>query len=157
MIERKRRVVARRCPASRVGGGRRVVTRGGDMSRYVDDYVELGVGAINEHSFKFGEFTGLRDEGVFLIGNANLRRRFGDGRDYLNASSTAGVLEQRAAHPALECRLLRAPRRHSGRLHELVVAQHEEPASRGDAGSALPETDHGSDGGRPRLAGLAVR
>ncbi|MCC6193226.1 MAG: MtrB/PioB family decaheme-associated outer membrane protein [Burkholderiales bacterium] len=60
------------------------LTRGADMRPYSQDYFEAGVGYVDNGSFKFGEFTGLKDDSAFFVGNANVRRRFGDGRDYLN-------------------------------------------------------------------------
>jgi MtrB/PioB family decaheme-associated outer membrane protein len=58
-----------------------------DMSRYEENNVELGVGYNTENSYKFGEFTGLTDQGAFLIGNFNLRKRLGENTaGYLNAS-----------------------------------------------------------------------
>lgn len=60
--------------------------RDADMSRYSENNVELGVGYNSEDSFKFGEYTGLDDKGAFLIGNGNVRNRFGsDGRGFVNA------------------------------------------------------------------------
>jgi MtrB/PioB family decaheme-associated outer membrane protein len=56
-----------------------------DMSPYSDNYLELGAGYNSNDSFKFGEFSGLRKDGGFLIGNGNLRKRFGNGPGYVNA------------------------------------------------------------------------
>lgn len=61
------------------------LTRGADMSRYADNFVELGVGYSDEDSFKFGEYTGIRKSEAFLIGNANVRMRPGNDGTYLNA------------------------------------------------------------------------
>lgn len=41
---------------------------------YVNE-VELGLGHVNEDSFKFGEYTGLEEQGAFVIGNINLQKR----------------------------------------------------------------------------------
>ena len=40
-----------------------------------DSQIELGVGYVSEDSFKFGNFTGLHDNGAHLIGNIDLNRR----------------------------------------------------------------------------------
>lgn len=61
------------------------LTRGADMSRYADNFIELGAGYSDEDSFKFGEFTGIRKSEAFLIGNANVRLRPGNDGTYLNA------------------------------------------------------------------------
>jgi MtrB/PioB family decaheme-associated outer membrane protein len=61
------------------------LTRGADMSRYDSDYVEIGGGYQSNDSYKFGEFSGLVDEGGFVIGNFNARKRFGDDAGYVNA------------------------------------------------------------------------
>ncbi|MCC6195628.1 MAG: MtrB/PioB family decaheme-associated outer membrane protein [Burkholderiales bacterium] len=62
------------------------LTRGADMTRYDSDYVELGGGYNSSDSFAFGEYSGLYQEGGFVIGNANVRKRFGaDGLGYINA------------------------------------------------------------------------
>src|SRR4249920_210153 len=63
------------------------LTTGADMTRYDSNYLELGWGYNSNSSFKFGEFTGLTHSGGFLIGNANVRERYGDGANYLNASA----------------------------------------------------------------------
>ena len=61
------------------------LTRGADMTRYDSDYVELGAGYQSQNSYQFGEFSGLYKEGGFFIGNFNMRKRFGDNGNYLNA------------------------------------------------------------------------
>ncbi|MDP3191338.1 MULTISPECIES: MtrB/PioB family decaheme-associated outer membrane protein [Comamonadaceae] len=40
-----------------------------------DNQIELGVGYVSDPSFKFGNFTGLHDNGAHLIGNIDLNRR----------------------------------------------------------------------------------
>ena len=40
-----------------------------------DNQIELGVGYVSDPSFKFGNFTGLHDNGTHLIGNIDLNRR----------------------------------------------------------------------------------
>ena len=60
------------------------LTRGADMSRYADNFVEAGVGYSDENSFKFGEFTGVRKDEAFFIGNANVRLRPGNDGTYFN-------------------------------------------------------------------------
>jgi MtrB/PioB family decaheme-associated outer membrane protein len=49
-----------------------------DMSRYDRNNVELGVGYNSEDSFKFGEYSGLYDQGAFVIGNFNVNKRLGE-------------------------------------------------------------------------------
>jgi MtrB/PioB family decaheme-associated outer membrane protein len=61
------------------------LTRGADMTRYDSNYFELGGGYQSEDSFKFGEFSGLYKEGGFVIGNFNMRKRFGADGSYVNA------------------------------------------------------------------------
>jgi MtrB/PioB family decaheme-associated outer membrane protein len=61
------------------------LTRGADMSRYDSDYVEIGGGYQSNDSYKFGEYSGLVDQGGFVIGNFNARKRFGDDAGYVNA------------------------------------------------------------------------
>lgn len=43
------------------------LNRQADMSRWTDNYVELGVGWNSDDSFKFGEFSGLSERGAFPI------------------------------------------------------------------------------------------
>jgi len=61
------------------------LTRGADMTRYDSNYIEIGAGFQSEDSYKFGEFSGLYKEGGFPIGNFNMRKRFGDAGNYVNA------------------------------------------------------------------------
>jgi MtrB/PioB family decaheme-associated outer membrane protein len=79
--------VALAVPGAAVGEPMLLVplTRGADMTRYDSNYVELGVGYNSEDSYKFGEFSGLYKDGAFLIGNANVRKRFGESTGYVNA------------------------------------------------------------------------
>lgn len=60
------------------------LTRDADMTRYDSDNIELGAAYNDGDSYKFGEFTGLEEQGAYAIGNFNVRKRYGD-RDYLNA------------------------------------------------------------------------
>ena len=52
-----------------------IMFREGDMSRYVDNYVEFGAGYNSNDSFKFGQFSGLIDQGAFGIANFNWQQR----------------------------------------------------------------------------------
>lgn len=61
------------------------LTRGADMTRYGDNAVEAGVAYSDEDSFKFGEFTGVRKNEAYFVGNANVRMRPGNDGTYLNA------------------------------------------------------------------------
>lgn len=52
--------------------------RSADMSRFADNYVELGVGYNSKDSYKFGEWTGLRDDGAYPIVGVNWLSRSSD-------------------------------------------------------------------------------
>lgn len=52
--------------------------RSDDMSRWIDNYVELGAGYNSADSYRFGEWNGLRDEGAYAIAGFNWLQR---GRD----------------------------------------------------------------------------
>lgn len=70
--------------------------RGADMSRYVDNYVEVGVGYNSHDSYKFGEWNGLREEGAFAILGFNwLSRDRSDGAGYWQATASGLGLETR--------------------------------------------------------------
>ncbi len=53
--------------------------------------VDLGVGNVSEDSFQFGEYTGLNEEGVFLIGDASLRSRGENANDWNVDASNLGL------------------------------------------------------------------
>ena len=57
--------------------------------------VELGGGYVSDDSFKFGEYTGLNEEGGFVVGNATARYRNKDGR-WLDLSATDLGLDSRS-------------------------------------------------------------
>lgn len=62
-------------------------TRDADLSRWADNYIEAGVGAASDSSFKFGEWTGLRRDGGFGILNFNwLSRNLAQDSQYWRAS-----------------------------------------------------------------------
>jgi MtrB/PioB family decaheme-associated outer membrane protein len=48
-----------------------VMFRDADMSRWADNYVELGAGYNSHDSVRFGQFTGLTEKGGFPIGGFN--------------------------------------------------------------------------------------
>lgn len=52
--------------------------RSEDMSRWVDNYIELGAGYNSADSYRFGQWNGLRDEGAYAIAGFNWLQR---GRD----------------------------------------------------------------------------
>lgn len=52
-----------------------IMFRDSDMSRYADNYVEFGAGYNSNDSFKFGQFSGLTDQGLFGIANFNWQQR----------------------------------------------------------------------------------
>ena len=53
--------------------------------------VELGAGYLSDDSFKFGEYTGLTDQGGFVVANAAARYRKGDGSWFDLALSDLGI------------------------------------------------------------------
>jgi len=57
--------------------------------------VDLGLGYVSEDSYKFGEYTGLNEEGLFLIGDAELRQRGADA-NYFNVDVTRLGLDSRS-------------------------------------------------------------
>ncbi len=70
-----------------------VLFRDADMSRWSDNYVELGVGHNSQDSYRFGGFTGLTDKGGFPIAGFNwLRRDAGNDAEYWHVyGSTLGL------------------------------------------------------------------
>jgi len=52
--------------------------RDSDMSRWSENYVELGAGYNSRNSFKFGEYTGLTDKGGFPLAGFNWLNRDAD-------------------------------------------------------------------------------
>ncbi len=58
-------------------------------------YVDAGVGYLSDDSFKFGEYTGLTDEGAYLIGDARYRYR-GENARYLDLDARNLGLDSRA-------------------------------------------------------------
>lgn len=52
-----------------------IMFRDGDMSRYAENYVELGAGYNSNDSYRFGQFSGLYDQGVFAIANLHWQQR----------------------------------------------------------------------------------
>lgn len=48
-----------------------VMFREADMSRWADNYVELGLGYNSRDSLRFGQFSGLTDKGGFALGGFN--------------------------------------------------------------------------------------
>lgn len=57
--------------------------------------VEIGAGYLSEDAFKFGEYTGLVDEGGFLIANAEARYRDEDA-DYVDVTAVDLGLDSRS-------------------------------------------------------------
>ncbi|MDT8387844.1 MAG: MtrB/PioB family decaheme-associated outer membrane protein [Thiogranum sp.] len=58
--------------------------------------VELGAGYVSDDSYKFGEYTGLNEEGAFPVGNASIRYRDDIDADYLNLSLRDAGLDSRS-------------------------------------------------------------
>lgn len=78
----------------------RNVSRIADMSRWTDNYVELGVGYNSKDSYKFGEWTGLREDGPFPIVGLNWLSRAAD--------NDAAYWQVHGAGLGLETRMLSA-------------------------------------------------
>jgi MtrB/PioB family decaheme-associated outer membrane protein len=57
-------------------------------------YVDAGAGYLSDDSFKFGEYTGLTDEGAYLIGDAQYRYR-GKNAHYLDLDAQNLGLDSR--------------------------------------------------------------
>jgi len=57
--------------------------------------VDFGIGNVSEDSFKFGEYSGLYEKGVFLIGDAALRSR-GENANYWNVDASNLGLDSRS-------------------------------------------------------------
>jgi MtrB/PioB family decaheme-associated outer membrane protein len=70
-----------------------VLFRDADMSRWSDNYVELGLGTNSADSYRFGGFTGLTDKGGFPIAGFNwLNRNTANDAQYWHAyGSTLGL------------------------------------------------------------------
>ena len=63
--------------------------------------LELGVGAVSEGSFQFGEYSGLQDSGVFALGNIDISSAFAfddDSADYWSLTGSNLGLESRSVH-----------------------------------------------------------
>ncbi|MDH3900340.1 MAG: MtrB/PioB family decaheme-associated outer membrane protein, partial [Gammaproteobacteria bacterium] len=61
----------------------------------VSGELEFGAGHVSDDSFKFGEYTGLHNEGGFFVGNADIRYR-GEDAAYMDLSVTDVGLESRS-------------------------------------------------------------
>ena len=57
--------------------------------------LELGLGNVSKDSYKFGEYTGLNEQGGFLIGNAAARLR-GKDANYWNVDASNLGLDSRS-------------------------------------------------------------
>ena len=57
--------------------------------------LDLGLGYVSRDSFKFGEYTGLNEQGGFLIGNGSARFR-GENANYLNIDASNLGLDSRS-------------------------------------------------------------
>ncbi|MDA8256208.1 MAG: MtrB/PioB family decaheme-associated outer membrane protein [Betaproteobacteria bacterium] len=70
-----------------------VLFRDADMSRWADNYVELGVGYNSKDSFRFGQFSGLIDKGGFPLAGFNwLTRDVNNDAQYWHVyGSTLGL------------------------------------------------------------------
>lgn len=60
--------------------------------------LELGPGYVSADSFKFGEYTGLNQQGGFVLGNADARYRRSEDAAYFDMSATNLGLDSRALH-----------------------------------------------------------
>lgn len=70
-----------------------ILFRDADMSRWSDNYVELGVGTNTQRGYRFGQFSGLKDKGGFPIAGFNwLSRDANNDAQYWHVfSSTLGL------------------------------------------------------------------
>jgi MtrB/PioB family decaheme-associated outer membrane protein len=57
--------------------------------------LDLGAGYVSDDSFKFGEYTGLHEQGGFLVGNASVRSR-GEDSAYWNIDASDLGLDSRS-------------------------------------------------------------
>jgi MtrB/PioB family decaheme-associated outer membrane protein len=57
--------------------------------------LDLGAGYVSDDSFKFGEYTGLHEQGGFLVGNASVRSR-GEDAAYWNIDASNLGLDSRS-------------------------------------------------------------
>lgn len=58
------------------------------------DSFEWGMGYVSDDSYKFGKYTGLQDDGLYIIGNIRLRR-LGDQGEYNDLTATNLGLDSR--------------------------------------------------------------
>jgi MtrB/PioB family decaheme-associated outer membrane protein len=73
-----------------------VMFRDADMSRWAENYVELGVGYNSADSLRFGQFSGLTDQGGFPIGGFNwISRDQGNDAQYWQIHGANLGLESR--------------------------------------------------------------
>jgi hypothetical protein len=70
-----------------------ILFRDADMSRWSDNYVELGVGNNTQPGYRFGQFSGLKDKGGFPIAGFNWLSRdsSNDARYWHVFGSTLGL------------------------------------------------------------------
>ena len=74
----------------------RNTSRLADMSRWTDNYVELGIGYNSKDSYKFGEWNGLREDGPFAVVGINwLSRSQGNDAAYWRVNAAGLGLETR--------------------------------------------------------------
>ncbi|OGB23085.1 MAG: hypothetical protein A3I66_08720 [Burkholderiales bacterium RIFCSPLOWO2_02_FULL_57_36] len=69
-----------------------------EMRRLIrpDSQVEVGVGYVSDDSFKYGQYTGLTDQGAHLIGNVDLNRRNEANTHYFSLSGRNLGLDSRS-------------------------------------------------------------
>jgi MtrB/PioB family decaheme-associated outer membrane protein len=69
-----------------------------EEEEFLTSEIEIGAGYVDEDSFKFGQYNGLEDDGLFFIGNANVYRRGaydGDDTQYFRARANNLGLDNR--------------------------------------------------------------
>ena len=65
-----------------------------DMSEPTHSQVELGVGYVTDDAYRFGRYTGLEDEGAYLLGDISAHR-YGEEGGFWQARGTNLGLDSR--------------------------------------------------------------
>ena len=87
-----------------------------DMSEPTHSQVELGVGYVTDDAYRFGRYTGLEDEGAYLLGDISAHRYGEEG----------GFWQARGTNLGLDSRYLRLDFGYQGR-HEYFLEYDELP------------------------------
>lgn len=92
-----------------------------DMSEPTHSQVELGVGYVTDDAYQFGRYTGLEDEGAYLLGDISAHRYGEEG----------GFWQARGTNLGLDSRYLRLDFGYQGR-HEYFLEYDQLPNNRID-------------------------